>query len=215
MKCSNCGNAMRLVRVEDEQESPDRYEWTCDQCGHKSTGGIAPCVVCGRECLDRKYEATRAAIPIRLPEGCTECVLCNICGEPLGSFPRAYNAGADESSSPWSHLKCIASQKEIERGRQPNMSASFEPRKDERVYWEETSAGTILTLGILSLFCCGIILAPIAWVMGNRALGLIDNGNADPNERSVVVAGRALGIIGTFVWVIYLIVWMIVHSRSN
>jgi len=55
---------------------------------------------------------------------------------------------------------------------------------------------SILVLGILSIICLPI-LGPIAWVMGNNALRTIDTGQADPNERGTVAAGRICGIIGT------------------
>jgi len=59
------------------------------------------------------------------------------------------------------------------------------------------NSGLILTLGILSLFCVGHILGPIAWIMGNRALYDIDTGRADPSERGTASAGRACAIVST------------------
>lgn len=57
--------------------------------------------------------------------------------------------------------------------------------------------GSVLTLGILGLFCCGIC-APIAWINGNTVLNAY--GDRDPGDRGSVVAGRMLGIIGTIMW---------------
>ena len=57
--------------------------------------------------------------------------------------------------------------------------------------------GSVLFLGLLGLFCCGIC-APIAWIMGNNALR--DYGDIDPGDRGTVAAGRVLGIIGTVIW---------------
>jgi len=59
---------------------------------------------------------------------------------------------------------------------------------------------TVLTIGILSFFCLGIILGPIAWTMGNASLKMIAEGVADPSERSLVVAGRICGIIATIIY---------------
>jgi hypothetical protein len=55
----------------------------------------------------------------------------------------------------------------------------------------------ILVLGILSLFFCGIVLGPIAWIMGNNALAEIDRNPAAYTNRGLVQAGRVIGIIGT------------------
>ena len=68
------------------------------------------------------------------------------------------------------------------------------------------NGGTILGLGIASIFCCGVVLGPIAWVMGNKSLQLIDTGQANPTERGNVVAGRICGMVGTGLWCAYFIV---------
>lgn len=57
-------------------------------------------------------------------------------------------------------------------------------------------ATTVLVLGILGLVLCGV-LAPFAWVMGNKALREIDANPGRVDGRSEVNAGRILGIIGT------------------
>lgn len=57
-------------------------------------------------------------------------------------------------------------------------------------------AGTILTLGILSLVLCWV-LGPVTWLLGNEELRRIDSGQVDPSTRSNVVAGRICGIIAT------------------
>ena len=61
--------------------------------------------------------------------------------------------------------------------------------------------GTVLTYGILGLFCCGI-LAPVAWITGNNALA--NYGDTDPGDRGTVQTGRIMGIIGTILWGLYL-----------
>jgi hypothetical protein len=74
-------------------------------------------------------------------------------------------------------------------------------------YLPSANGGTILALGIAAFFCFGIILGPIAWVMGNSALALIDSGQANPAERSNVAAGRICGIIATALSVVGLIAY--------
>jgi hypothetical protein len=63
-------------------------------------------------------------------------------------------------------------------------------------YPEASKATMILVLGILGLVVSWI-LAPFAWVMGNRELEAIREGRRPPDNRSTANAGRILGIIGT------------------
>lgn len=68
---------------------------------------------------------------------------------------------------------------------------------DPNPYPEASQATTVLVLGILGLpFFCGV-LAPFAWVMGNRELAAIDSGLRPPENRGTANAGRILGIVGT------------------
>ena len=54
----------------------------------------------------------------------------------------------------------------------------------------------MLVLGILGLVLCSV-LAPIAWYMGNEEVRAIDAGRRDSANRGTANAGRILGIIGT------------------
>ena len=67
---------------------------------------------------------------------------------------------------------------------------------------------TILVLGILSILCCGI-LGPVAWVMGNNALAEIDRNPAAYTNRGNVNAGRICGIIGTILWAISVVFFLL------
>lgn len=64
-----------------------------------------------------------------------------------------------------------------------------------------SNATLILVLGILGIVCLPI-LAPVAWIMGNKALAEIDSGLGNPQERGLIVAGRILGIIGTVLMIL-------------
>jgi hypothetical protein len=58
----------------------------------------------------------------------------------------------------------------------------------------------ILVLGILSIvLICGIglILGPIAWIMGSNDLREIHEGRMDPAGEGLTMAGRICGIVGT------------------
>lgn len=87
------------------------------------------------------------------------------------------------------------------------MSTPEFPSEPQR-HPEASQATTVLVLGILGLpFFCGV-LAPFAWVMGNRELAAIDSGLRPPENRGTANAGRILGIIGTVFLAIGLIFFM-------
>lgn len=66
----------------------------------------------------------------------------------------------------------------------------------------------ILILGILSFVGFGCLTGIPAWIMGNSALKDIDAGLADPSERSMVVAGKILGIVATILAALLVCVWI-------
>lgn len=63
--------------------------------------------------------------------------------------------------------------------------------------------GIILTLGIVGFLTgLGIILGPMAWIMGKNDLNLMRRGMMDPSGRDMTQIGYTLGIITTIVGVI-------------
>jgi hypothetical protein len=63
----------------------------------------------------------------------------------------------------------------------------------------QNSAGTTaLVTGIISLFCCGVILGVVAIVQGRKGMALADQGLA--TNRGSAQAGFVLGIIGLVLW---------------
>ena len=74
------------------------------------------------------------------------------------------------------------------------------------MYPVQVKGSQILTMGILSFVCFGIILGPVAFVQGTKALAAIDRGEADPTQRGQVSAGRICGLIGGILSLILLIV---------
>ena len=54
----------------------------------------------------------------------------------------------------------------------------------------------VLILGIVGIVVCGVV-APVAWVMGNRVVAEIDASNGQIGGRSTANAGRICGIVGT------------------
>jgi uncharacterized membrane protein YjgN (DUF898 family) len=71
--------------------------------------------------------------------------------------------------------------------------------------YEPSKATTVLVLGILGIVICGV-LAPFAWSMGNDELRAIDAGRRDPANRGTANAGRILGIVGTVLLIIGVVV---------
>jgi hypothetical protein len=71
-------------------------------------------------------------------------------------------------------------------------------------YHRPHRGGTILTYGIVGIACC-IILAPVAWAMGQADLQQIRDGRMDPAGRGLTQAGMVLGIIGSIILAIQIV----------
>lgn len=63
-------------------------------------------------------------------------------------------------------------------------------------YAQPHRGGTILTLGILGILCCGF-LGIAAWAMGATDLAAIKAGRMDPSGHSMTMVGMILGIVAT------------------
>jgi hypothetical protein len=70
-----------------------------------------------------------------------------------------------------------------------------------QVFWEHRPAaeqhrgGTLLTLAIVSLFCCGIILGPIVALRAGIDLGAMRDGRMDPTGEGMTRAALVIGIV--------------------
>ena len=69
-------------------------------------------------------------------------------------------------------------------------------------------ATMILVFGIIGLTACGIF-APIAWVMGNTDLREMDAGMMDPSGRDTTNIGRILGMVGTGLTAVAMVIGII------
>jgi hypothetical protein len=69
-----------------------------------------------------------------------------------------------------------------------------------------SNATNVLILGVLGIALCQV-LGPVAWVMANKELAAIDNGEADPTKRGTVMAGKITGIVAT-VMIVLMALWM-------
>ncbi len=84
---------------------------------------------------------------------------------------------------------------------------------DPNQYPESSQATTVLVLGILGLVICGV-LAPVAWIMGKNELEAIDSGRRPPQQRGTANAGRILGIIGTVLLAISVLVIILIFAGA-
>jgi hypothetical protein len=69
---------------------------------------------------------------------------------------------------------------------------------------------TILVFGILSVVALGPILGIPAWVMGRTDLSKIRAGLVPESESQLTRAGMILGIIGTFYFIVAIVIVVIV-----
>jgi len=74
-----------------------------------------------------------------------------------------------------------------------------------------------LVCGILSipLCCLGIVPGAVAIFLGWTAKAEIDRGEAPANARGMALAGFICGIIGTAIWVAYLLFWVLSLALSS
>jgi len=76
---------------------------------------------------------------------------------------------------------------------------------------ERSRATTALVTGVVGLaggLLTGvlILLSPVAWLVGQQELTAIDGGRRDPANRSRANAGRIMGIVGTALLVLALLI---------
>lgn len=75
-------------------------------------------------------------------------------------------------------------------------------------------ATAALVCGIIGLLCCGI-LSVIAWVQGSKALAQIEASGGTLGGRSNASVGRILGIIGTVLWILGIVVGAFRYNSFN
>src|SRR5215470_11174256 len=93
-------------------------------------------------------------------------------------------------------IAALTAQLQATREALARMGAQTPAPYAQPMYAYPSRAGTVLTLGILSIVLCHV-LGPIAWSMGNEELRRIDSGQTTDFNRGNVTAGRICGIIGT------------------
>lgn len=82
-----------------------------------------------------------------------------------------------------------------------------------------SNATTSLICGIISLFCCGMILGPIAILKGLEARREIAAGNQGEGAAEggdvMALIGIVLGGIGTAFWILGLITRLVLASQGS
>jgi len=74
-------------------------------------------------------------------------------------------------------------------------------------------ATAALVLGIISLVAC-FLLGPVAIYYGKKARTLIDAGGYNPSSRGLATAGYVLGIIGTCILCIYVLIFVMMIATN-
>ena len=82
---------------------------------------------------------------------------------------------------------------------------SESPGHSQPVILKPHRAGTILTLGIIGLIICGP-LCIAAWLMGDSEM---DAGIMDKSGRSTTSTGRALGVLGSILWILAIVFFIV------
>jgi len=93
----------------------------------------------------------------------------------------------------------------------------YRPRRKRRRFRRDMAphrAGTILTLGIISLLCLPIIFGPMAWIMGNNDLKEMEAGRMDPSGEGMTRAGKICGIISIALMIASCVGWFLLFGVS-
>lgn len=73
----------------------------------------------------------------------------------------------------------------------------------------KSQAITSLVVGIISIFCCGIVLGPFAIYRGNKAKTLIDQSGIGQEHRGIAMAGFIIGIVAVVLNLIGLVFYLL------
>lgn len=82
-----------------------------------------------------------------------------------------------------------------------------------RMGMEPHRGGLILTMGILGIFCCGI-MAIVAIILGQSDLKKMKQGQMDPSGQGLTNAGFILGIIGTVLMALGIVLQIVMAAAG-
>ena len=87
---------------------------------------------------------------------------------------------------------------------------SESPIHNQPIVLKPHRAGTILALGIIGLIICGP-LCIAAWLMGDSDIREMDAGVMDKSGRSTTSTGRALGVLGSILWILAIVYFIFIQ----
>lgn len=74
-----------------------------------------------------------------------------------------------------------------------------------------SAAITALVLSVLGLFCCGGLLSPFGWYLGQQELKAVDAGRSSPANRPLALIAVVVGIVGTIMFGLAML-WILVFG---
>lgn len=77
--------------------------------------------------------------------------------------------------------------------------------RDRPHYEEPHRGGLMLALGIISIVVCPVV-GIAAWVMASNDMRAIEEGRMDPEGKQFTQVGKILGIVGTILFAIQMLV---------
>jgi hypothetical protein len=144
-------------------------------------GRMTACADCGVQMSRRAVACPSCGCPAKPTPDSRTCIDC---GREVSRYESAcWNCGC-----PVEQAQPVAPNVRIARASVRSADcAALEPHR----------GGVILTFGILSLLCFGIILGPIAWVMASNDLRAMATGRMDRSGERLTRIARICAIIGT------------------
>jgi len=109
---------------------------------------------------------------------------------PFRPAPAARECPHCGQEAPPTASRCLACGTPLEAGRRPVIW-------DERPPVEPHRGGTLLTMAIFSLFCCGIIIGPIVAIVATNDLSAMRQQRKDPLGEGTTRAAQIIAIIST------------------
>lgn len=91
----------------------------------------------------------------------------------------------------------------------PQTVPTGQPLNPQAPSQSSTSSMMALILGILSLTCCGFFTGVPAIFVGRSELKAIDQGKIPPSNRTMAKVGMILGIIGTALSLLGILVYVV------
>lgn len=98
-----------------------------------------------------------------------------------------------------------------QHGQQPFNANPYAQAAYQRPHqWpEQSNAVTALVVSLIGLLVCSGLLCPIGWYIGGEEVKAIDAGRRDPSNRGMAQAGRIIGIVGSVLLALGILLFVI------